>query len=283
MQPAALKRASAFVDELFGGDVTPWIYVWLRVALAGIVLIRHSDWLSPWIELEHHRWVHGLDLGWSATKEPPLSSPLALGVALNEGATTALVWTRTLLALLLLFGVFPRLAALLLGLVSYTLMASDRFHYYHHLHLLYLAVLWLSLAPLGWRPSNQSRPLWPLQLLRAFVVGVYFASGVAKLQGEWLSGAALEDLHRFTLVSGSLFERLSHALGYGSIAKLVVATELGLALLLCLPRTRRVAVIVGLGFHAAIEASMDVSTFGAQMAVLLIAFWPGTVESSVLK
>jgi hypothetical protein len=42
-----------------------------------------------------------------------------------------------------------------------------------------------------------------------------------------------------------------------------------------LRRTRLLAIFGGLAFHAGISACMPVYSFGAQMAVLLFAFFPG--------
>jgi hypothetical protein len=47
------------------------------------------------------------------------------------------------------------------------------------------------------------------------------------------------------------------------------------ALLVC-KRTRSVGVLVAWAFHTGISLSMPVYTFGAQMAVLVLAFWPRT-------
>jgi hypothetical protein len=278
VQHAALKAFPAFVDRLFVGSVPGWVYVWLRVSLASLFLVRHSDWLEPLLALEHHHWVDGLEFAWSAAAEPALSSPLGLAPALNEPATTVLVWLRTLLAFLLLFGLRARLAAASLAIVSYVLMASDRYHYFHHLHQFYLALLWLSLAPIERRSAGLA-PIWPLQLLRAFVVGIYLASGLAKLSPGWWSGEVLETLQRVGTVSGAGFDLAAKTLGVSAVAKLTVLVEIAVALLLCLPPTRRAAVVLGIFFHAAIEASMDVSTFSAQMVVLLVAFWSGPVKS----
>src|SRR4051794_36107344 len=135
---SAWQRVSRELDAHFEGQVRPWIYVLLRVGLAGLLLVREADWLRPWLPLDHHRWVHGLDFSWSIRQAPYLSSPLIPGLALGPSATYWLVRARTLLALALLVGVRPRWSALLLSLTCYALLASDRYRYFHHLHVLYL-------------------------------------------------------------------------------------------------------------------------------------------------
>jgi hypothetical protein len=75
-------------------------------------------------------------------------------------------------------------------------------------------------------------------------------------------------------LGGATWTTLHHWLGYGGVAKLTCGMELALPALLALRATRRGAVIVAAAFHACISASMMVSTFGAEMLVLLLAFWP---------
>jgi hypothetical protein len=289
-------RIAGAVDDLFGGDVSPWIYAVLRIGLAAIFLVRHSDWLRPWLFLEHYRWVRSLDFLWSTSEPPYLVSPLWPGLALGATATLWLVYARTALSLSLLMGVRPRESAALLAAVSYTVFASDRYHYFHHLHFLYLSIAWLSLCPLSdrWsleRPLRRtwaklrgspddhfapppSSPIWPLQLFRAFVVSIYLGAGTSKLIGVWLQGDTLELLYRFGTIQGPAWEALHATFGFGGIAKLTCLTELGLPVLLLFRPTRRWAVVAGLGFHAIVDTSMAVSTFGAQMAVLLLSFLP---------
>jgi hypothetical protein len=52
----------------------------------------------------------------------------------------------------------------------------------------------------------------------------------------------------------------------------VVATELVLGPLLLWPRTRRIAGVAALTFHAVLEVSLHPDFFGFAMAVLLLAF-----------
>jgi hypothetical protein len=280
-------RLTALVDRLFRGQVSPWYYAALRVGLASLFVVRHTDWFAPWLDLNHHQWVRGLEFSWSITGSPYLVSPLVPGLALDETSTGWLVQVRTALSFALLLGVRARLAAVLLVAISYVLLAADRYRYFHHLHLLYLSIAWSAFGPLDARLSLESAlrrlaqhalpeksPLWPLQLVRALVVSVYLASALSKLDPAWLSGESLELLTRLGMLRGSLFNALHDALGFAWIARLTCATEIALPLLLMLPRTRRWGIAAALAFHALISASMSVGTFGAQMAWLLIAFLP---------
>ncbi|HEY3501073.1 MAG TPA: HTTM domain-containing protein [Polyangiaceae bacterium] len=284
-------------DRLFTGAVAAWIYAWLRIGTAAIFLVRNTDWLRNVAPLEHHRFVRGLLFFDSTAAEPRLISPMIPGLTLDAGTSRALVYTRTVLAVLLLLGVRARASAALLALVSFSLFAADRYRYYHHLYLLYLTVAWLALTPIGaalsleqpirralaaFRPEMIPRrsswlaaePVWPLQLVRALVIGVYFAAGVSKLDAGFLAGDALRELERFHVLKGTFWELTRDAVGYGGAATLSCFTEFALCAGLLLRPTRRVAVVFGWAFHAGISASMPVYTFGAQMSVLLLVFWP---------
>jgi hypothetical protein len=282
------RRLTTFIDWLFRGQVSPWYYAALRIALAALFIVRHSDWLAPWFNLNHHRWVDGLDFSWSIERSPYLVSPLVPGLALGERSTFWLVQARTALSFALLVGLRARLAAVLLVAASYALLAADRYRYFHHLHLLYLSIGWSAFGPLDARLSLErwlrrrfapidrpaTCPLWSLQLLRGLVVSVYLASALSKLDPAWLSGESLELLARLGMLGGPVWTELQGLLGFAGVARLTCATELAIPLALMLPRTRPWAIAGALVFHAFISASMSVGTFGAQMALLLLAFVP---------
>ncbi len=287
-----LHALSSRAQQLLEGDVTPWVYSWLRIALATTLLVRHSDWLSRWIFLQHHRWVRGLDFLGTQGSPPLLVSPLGWGVALGPGWTLGLVYARTGLAIALLLGVRPRAAALALAAVSYTLLAADRYRYFHHLHLLYLAIACLSVAPTGerlslegllergWarfralrvRSKARASPVWPLQVIRALVMSVYLSAGLGKLTGEWLAGDILAFLDQSRVLQGSTWTLLSSGLGHANLAKLTCATELALPALLAARSTRPFGIALGVLFHTLISACMMVSTFGVEMVILLSSF-----------
>jgi hypothetical protein len=288
--------AARAVDWLFCGQVRGFVYPLLRIGIAVIFLVRHSDWLRPWVFLEHYRFVRGLMFLEATPAEPRLISPLIAGFSLGDGATRGLVLARTVLSVTLLLGVRAQLSAALLALVSYTLLLADRYRYYHHLHLLYVSLAFLALAPIGrsfnvehtlgrWvtklrggtpRPVSlpSLEPRWALQLLRALVIGVYAAAGASKMTEAWLAGDVLLQLERFGVLHGSVWEAVRATVGYGAVAKASLAAELLLPVGLMLRRTRVLAVAGGVAFHAGISASMPVYSFGAQMAVLLVTFLP---------
>ena len=290
------------VDWMFEGNVRSSIYSTLRIGTALVFLVRHADWLRPWVFLEHHRFVRGLMFLEPSAAEPRLLSPIIQGISLGDGTTRALVFARTLLSVFLLLGVRARLSAGLLGVVSYTLLLADRYRYYHHLHFLYVSLLFLALAPIGSSLSVENgikrllsrlrgtsapssswswfalAPAWPLQLIRALVIGVYVAAGVSKMNSSWLAGDALRELERFYVLKGPLWDLIRDPVGYAWVARLALLAELSLPIGLMFRPTRRIAVAGGWAFHAGISACMPVYSFGAQMALLLLAFWP-TLET----
>jgi hypothetical protein len=297
----ARQRFERGVDWLFEGTTRSFVYSSLRIGTAAIFLVRHSDWLRPWVFLEHHRFVRGLMFLEPSPLEPRLISPILPGFSLGDGATRALVVARTVLSVLLLLGVRARLSAALLGFVSYLLLVADRYRYYHHLHLLYVSLLFLALAPIGSSLSLENgvrrllgllrgsgfkgtgtsaprlvaeTPAWPLQLIRALVIGVYVAAGVSKVDASWLNGDALRELERFWVLKGPFWEWVRDAVGHTTVARLALVTELALPLGLMLRPTRRLAILGGWAFHAGISASMPVYSFGIQMSLFLLAFWP---------
>lgn len=241
-----------------------------------IVLLRTTDWLAPWISLDHTAWESGLQYApWDeAVIEPRLSAPWLSGLALSPAVEGALVIARTALAVMLLVGVRARSAALALGLVGHALMASDRFRYLHHLYWLWCSCLLFAAMPSGARLSSGPVPRAGVQVLRGAALIVWSAAGLAKLRAEWLDGSILRYLEARGLLFGPA-RAVADAVGHGPLAMGIAAAELALVPLLILGgRARLLGVALGLALHAGIDASMHVSTFGAQMTLFLSLFLP---------
>lgn len=265
----------------FDGTVSPWPYALFRAGVAILVLLRTNDLTRSWLALDHHAWVRGLEYSPAseAIVEPALFSPLVPLVELPSPIVWVLVHARTALAILLLAGVRPRATAALLAIAGFLLMALDRHHYLHHLFLLWLSTAWLAICPSGermsierlFRPANDRLPRWPLELLRFQTLVIYGAAGLAKLSSEWLSGGTLAALSRAGFVEHGAELAVSWA---APLAIGVAATELALVPLLAFRRTRVAGVAIGLALHAGIDAMMMVSTFSANMMLLLLLFLP---------
>ncbi len=275
-----LARVERLALRLLGGETSARPYALIRIGLATLVLLRtHVVDLLP---MDHHSWVPGwLEYHPSHDRPaaPALHSPLGFFPALSPTLTAALTWARTGLAALLLLGLRPRVVAGLLALVGYSLMAADRYRYLHHLHLLWTSVALLALCPADGRlalrsPRRELVVRWPLQLLRLHALAAWGYAGLAKLNGPWLRGETLRDLHGAGLVDGPVVDAAAAALGWSGLAWGVALVELGLPLVLAMPRTRLIGVALAVPFHLGIETSVMVSTFGATMLVLTVSFLP---------
>jgi hypothetical protein len=268
----------------FAGRVPALPVALFRVAFALIVLLRTSDVTRGLVHFRHHARVRGLEYApnFDVALAPALNSPLIPGLSLGPEATWLLVVVRTLSAGLLLVGVYSRTAALSLAVSGFWLMAADRYRYFHHLHLLWLTAAWLCLVPSGqrlslgrWltkRPGSATLPSWPVELLRLQCVGVYLASGIAKLDTDWLSGLTLQRVERVTLIGGKLWNAAVSWVGHQWLAVAICVIELALVPLLLVRSTRSVGVGMAVLLHILITTSMEVSTFGAQMLLLLGLF-----------
>jgi hypothetical protein len=276
-------RAMSVWSRAWDGSESPWAAAVFRVAIAAIVLVRTNDWLRPIVRLDHHAWVRSVEYAPSieAVHAPALHAPLWAMPKLPDSATTLAVHARTVLAVLLLFGVLPRLSAGLLGVVGYGLMAADRFRYMHHLHLLWVSCLLLALVPSGerlgvmrlFRRGGAEVPRWSTNLLRLQLLVVYASAGISKLSADWLGGRTLARYDAMGLVSGPVWRAVS-ALGPAPAAFGVAATEIAAVPLLLYRATRAWTVAALIAFHLALHASMMLSVFTAIMIAYLALFLP---------
>ena len=139
----------------------------------------------------------------------------------------------------------------------------------------------------SWRRRRRGRPAldltgpaWPLWLLRFECAAVYGASGLSKLvDPDWFGGTvtwqrvvrARADLEAWPLpdwVVSLLTDRGFHT----GAAKLIVLTELFIALGLWWRGTRYAAVWVAVAFHVGIELSASVQVFSF-LAVAVLVIW----------
>ncbi|MGI8726562.1 MAG: hypothetical protein ACR2K6_02625 [Solirubrobacterales bacterium] len=118
-------------------------------------------------------------------------------------------------------------------------------------------------------------------MLRASAVVLYAAAALAKLNLDFFNPAvscAREELSRIPLVDPG-------TIGAWSVEAAIVATivtEIGLAVLLAVPRTRVVGLVVGGGFHIVLALAGNVP-FAAVMAALYVAFLPSTAPATAQR
>jgi hypothetical protein len=204
----------------------------------------------------------------------------AYGLALPAGIVAGLCVARTAALVLFTAGVRSREAGVAAGLLGWTVLAQDAVSYINTMHLLFLGLVVLALggggSALAVLPEREDDPPSARALVQALVVSVYAWSGVAKLNGSWLSGGALAQFHETRSVSGPIAEAMaSSPAGLRAAAWLIAAAELGLGPLLVWRRTRAVAVVAALVFHAGLETTVHPDFFGFAMAILLLSFVGG--------
>jgi len=279
-------RVLDFLRPRFDGQVASWPYDLFRICMGLLVLVRTTDVLRPYFDLDHHAWVQGLEYHPEVEKvsTPALSSPLLPGFGLSAATELVLVRARSILALTLLLGLRTRLSAVLLALVGALLLLADRYRYLHHVQLMWMSVAWIALMPgpsrlsldrwFGAARAAHFFPRWPLQLLRIQGACVYLAAGIAKLSTDWLSGATLRGLTEVRMVGGGLWELGVSTLGFSGLAIATATFELGLPLLLVFRRTRVFGIVLGVIFHLTISQTMVVATFTPQMILYLFLFLP---------
>lgn len=139
------------------------------------------------------------------------------------------------------------------------------------------------------------RPVWPLRLVQIQMTLIYISNVWEKLNGsDWVDGVALyyvsrlEDAFGRFPVPGFLFQSLT-AINVMTWSVLVV--ECFVPIGLWFKETRRVALLLALGFHLATDYAMNLFLFHPIMLVGLLAFvepagplkllarwWPATRE-----
>jgi hypothetical protein len=161
---------------------------------------------------------------------------------------------------------FALLAAVLRGFELSVYPFND---FYYHL----VICLWLAV------PGN---PRWRHDLLLVQTGWIYAATGLLKLNTDWLSGGHLFVRAGYLWEAAGwphpqAFEACSRSLACtGALAKGAVAAELVLAGLLLARRGRRLAIALALGIHLFAAVTLNVWFFGASMvAQVALLFPPG--------
>jgi Vitamin K-dependent gamma-carboxylase len=194
-------------------------------------------------------------------------------------------------------GFLTRLATVTtFAIVAYNVFLSTT-HFHNNRAYLVIVLGILAVAPCGrelsvdaWirrrrgrPPLAESAPAWPLWLLRFECAAVYGASGLSKLlDPDWFGGTVTwQRVERARGELGALpdwaVSLLTNRSFHTGAAKLIVLTELSIAVGLWRRRTRYAAVWVAVAFHLAIEGSASVQVFSyLGIAVLVIWAVPST-------
>ena len=266
----------ARLDALLGRDVSLRALQMLRVLAGPIVLLHLAPFLSD--------SLHG------RTYQDVFHEPYASWYPeLPEGAYIGVLWLGAAGAVAMSAGALARMAALAriatvttFAVVTYNLFLSTT---HFHNNRAYLVIV---LGVLAMTPVAQAGPAWPLWLLRFECAAIYGASGLSKLlDPDWFGGTvswqrvvqARPELHPLPDWAVSLLTDRDFHTG---AAKVIVLTELFIALGLWSRRTRYAAVWVAAIFHLTIEASASVQVFSLLgVSVLLIWAVPSTRDRVV--
>ena len=211
-----------------------------------------------------------------------------------------LLWVGVVAAVAMTVGLATRVAtATTAAVVAYNLFLSTT-HVHNNRAYLAVVLVALAVAPCGrelsvdaWRrrrrglaPLALTAPAWPLLLLRFEASVVYGASGLSKLvDPDWFGGTVT--WHRTVRVRDELvasplpawaIDVLTERSFHTYAAKVIVLTEVFLALGLWWRVTRDAAVWVAVVFHLSIQLTARVEVF-SYLAVAALVIWAVPVDA----
>jgi uncharacterized membrane protein YphA (DoxX/SURF4 family) len=271
----------ASFDELLGRPVSMRALALLRVLVGPVVLLHLRPFLS---DAWHGRIYRDAFFEPYAAWYPELPRPVYI----------ALLWLAAVAAVAMTLGLLTRLAtATTFAIVAYNLFLSTTLFHNNRAYLVIVLGV-LAVAPCGrelsldawirrrrgWPALDPRAPAWPLWLLRFECAAIYAASGTSKLlDPDWLGGTvpwmrAMEarDQLQSGPLAGWVLTILTDRDFYTAAAKLVVLTELFIALGLWWRGTRYAAVWVAVVFHATIQFSAAVEVFSV-LGIAVLVIW----------
>ncbi|MBI4604319.1 MAG: HTTM domain-containing protein [Planctomycetes bacterium] len=255
---SSLEKWTSWVDR-----VEPLERLGFFRIVCGYMLLRHT-WAFAADELEEGFYRERFHLPyWEWYPE------------LSEGAYALLLAAMLLSGVLIVVGWKTRWALIAGAALGWFHLLLNEYWYRHNRYFLLLCLTLLCFSPAARSLSADSAALkpedlnrgrvWSLFLIRAQVTLVYLASGLSKLlDADWRNGWVLWDRATGGVVTpgaeglAAVFQ--SHAF-WQAVTVLVLGAELFLGFGLWLPWTRRLAVWVGLLFHAYIELRYSVIVF----------------------
>lgn len=279
----ATRRAGllARVDELLARRVSMRSLALLRI-LAGPVVLLH---LRPFlVDAAHGRIYRDVFSQPYVSWYPELPRSLYI----------TLLWIGAAAAIAMSAGLWTRLTtATTFAIVAYNLFLSTT-HFHNNRAYLFIILAGLAVAPCGrelsidaWArrrrglpPLDPTAPGWPLWLLRFEASAIYGASGLSKLLNpDWFGGAVTwdrvvqsKDKLTATPLPGWVVSALTDRTLHVYAAKLIVLTELFIAVGLWWRGTRYAAVWVAVCLHLSIEASADVEVF-SYLGIAALVIW----------
>ena len=282
----SIGALTAAFDDLLGRPVSIRSLELLRVLVGPVVLLHLQPFLSDSLDGRiYSDAFHEPYAAWFP--EAP------------DAVYTGLLWLAAVAAVLMSLGVLTRVTtATTFAIVTYNLFLSTT-HFHNNRAYLVIVLGLLTVAPCGrelsfdaWLRRRRGRPVpdlrapaWPVWLLRFECAAIYGASGLSKLlDPDWFGGTVTwqrvvrvrDELEASPLPEWGLSVLTDRSFHTGA-AKVIVLTELFIAVGLWLRRTRYAAVWVAVVFHVMIEASASVQVFSLLgIAVLLVWATPST-------
>lgn len=246
----------ARIDELLGRRISLRSLVLLRYLVAPLAAFHLWTFLD---DARHGRQYRDTfhEPFWPWYPEVPRSIYVAL-LVIGVGAAVCMA-----------LGIRSRAAnVVVFAVVAYNLFLSTT-HLHNNRAYLFIVLGLLTAVP------GEVGPAWPLWLLRIEAAVVYGGSGLSKLlDGDWFGGTVtwgrvvrVQDRIPDWAV-GTLTDRAFHT----GAAKVIVLTELFLAVGLWSRRTRPVAVVVAVSFHVAIQLTANVETFSL-LCLSVLVIW----------
>jgi uncharacterized membrane protein YphA (DoxX/SURF4 family) len=279
-------------DELLGRAVSMRALALLRV-LAGPVVLLH---LRPFLTDAWHGRIYR-----DAFFEPYAAWYPDLPRAVYVG----LLWLAAVAAVAMTVGFLTRVAtATTFAIVAYNLFLSTT-HFHNNRAYLVIVLGVLAVAPCGrelsvdaWLRRRRGRPpfdlrapAWPLWLLRFECAAIYAASGMSKLlDPDWFGGTVpwqrvvqARDQLEASPLPGWAVSVLTDRDFYTGAAKLVICTELFIAVGLWWRGTRYAAVWVAVVFHVSIQASASIEVFSVLALAVLVVWAVPSTRDRVLR
>jgi hypothetical protein len=277
--PPEVRGVAGRLDELLGRAVSMRALALLRVLTGPVVLLHLRPFLADGWDGRIYR---------DAFYEPYA----AWYPELPEAAYVGLLLLAATAAVGMSLGFLTRLAtATTFAIVAYNLFLSTT-HFHNNRAYLVIVLGVLAVAPCGRELSldawirrrrglpalDRSAPAWPLWLLRFECAAIYGASGLSKLlDPDWFGGTvtwqrvmrARDELGALPDWTVSVLTERSFHTG---AAKVIVLTELFIAIGLWWRGTRYAAVWVAVAFHVAIEFSASVQIFSF-LAIAVLVIW----------
>jgi hypothetical protein len=279
--PPLVRRVIAAIDDLLGRPVSMRALALLRVLVGPVVLLHLRPFLSD--SLDGRIYQDGFYEPYAAWY-PELPEAMYVG----------LLWLAAITAVAMSLGVLTRLTtATTFVIVAYNLFLSTT-HFHNNRAYLIIVLGLLAVAPCGRELSvdawarrrrelpalDRSAPAWPLWLLRFECAAVYGASGLSKLvDPDWFGGTvtwqrvvrARDQLDAWPLPDWTVSLLTDRGFHTGA-AKVIVLTELSIAVGLWWRGSRYAAVWVAVAFHVSIQLSASVQVFSF-LAIAVLVIW----------